>query len=423
MTRERLDERGQQSFDAIQADIRAGRMLAGLYGPVGIRLWSPRVSDATLQGNLYLRFDSRIGRRTYEIAVLTTARELDHQFEWTAHEPAALKAGVEPVVIETIKRRAALAALSAADRLVIQIGREVLSNRMVALETFDEALRTFGETNLVDIVSVIADYAGTAGAAERLRSAAPGRAGRLAAGPIDRPARRSVALVVLLRGVNVGGHRSFRPAALAGQLQHLGAVNIGAAGTLRDPEARRPGATARGVRPAPAVRLADCRVPRPVTLVRLLSHETFDGLSGAAHQVRFISVLSEPVRKTPPLPVHSAVRGPVAGQGPRAPGTAGARPVYRRHMKVIGYLGKLDRLFGVPVTTRNWNTLAAIAKVLDAARSAPRAGNGWHGIHRERGADGADHRSWIRMTACQGRRPLPDGRGPWRGTIAPIDIA
>jgi len=39
--------------------------------------------------------------------------------------------------------------------------------------------------------------------------------------------------------------------------------------------------------------------------------------------------------------------------------------MYRRHMKVIGYLGKIDRLFGVPVTTRNWNTMTAIAKVLE----------------------------------------------------------
>jgi len=38
--------------------------------------------------------------------------------------------------------------------------------------------------------------------------------------------------------------------------------------------------------------------------------------------------------------------------------------VYRRHMKVIGYLGALDRLFGVPVTTRNWNTMIAIARIL-----------------------------------------------------------
>ena len=39
--------------------------------------------------------------------------------------------------------------------------------------------------------------------------------------------------------------------------------------------------------------------------------------------------------------------------------------VYRRHMKAIGYLGTLDRVFGVPVTTRNWNTMTAIGKVLE----------------------------------------------------------
>lgn len=38
--------------------------------------------------------------------------------------------------------------------------------------------------------------------------------------------------------------------------------------------------------------------------------------------------------------------------------------VYRRHMKVVGYLGRVDALFGVPVTTRNWNTVAAIAKAV-----------------------------------------------------------
>jgi uncharacterized protein (DUF1697 family) len=37
---------------------------------------------------------------------------------------------------------------------------------------------------------------------------------------------------------------------------------------------------------------------------------------------------------------------------------------YRRHMKTIGYLGAIDRLFGVPVTTRNWNTITAIVRVL-----------------------------------------------------------
>src|ERR1700694_5021950 len=44
--------------------------------------------------------------------------------------------------------------------------------------------------------------------------------------------RKRVALVVLLRGINVGGHRSFRPTTLAEQLKHLDAVNIGGAGTF-----------------------------------------------------------------------------------------------------------------------------------------------------------------------------------------------
>ena len=38
--------------------------------------------------------------------------------------------------------------------------------------------------------------------------------------------------------------------------------------------------------------------------------------------------------------------------------------MYRRHMRAIDYLGKLDRLVGVPVTTRNWNTITAIARVV-----------------------------------------------------------
>jgi hypothetical protein len=38
--------------------------------------------------------------------------------------------------------------------------------------------------------------------------------------------------------------------------------------------------------------------------------------------------------------------------------------MYRRHMKTIGYLGQIDKLFGVPVTTRNWNTIVAVMRIL-----------------------------------------------------------
>jgi uncharacterized protein (DUF1697 family) len=44
---------------------------------------------------------------------------------------------------------------------------------------------------------------------------------------------------------------------------------------------------------------------------------------------------------------------------------------YRRSMKTIGCLGTLDRVFGVPLTTRNWTTIRAIAKVLTDQRAKP----------------------------------------------------
>ena len=79
--------------------------------------------------------------------------------------------------------------------------------------------------------------------------------------------------------------------------------------------------------------------------------------------VHFVSVLSQRPRLTPSLPM----RFPSNGQWLMKILTRRGRFViemYRRHMKVIGLLGALDRLYGVSVTTRNWNTIVAIAAVL-----------------------------------------------------------
>ena len=171
-----------------------------------------------------------------------------------------------------------------------------------------------------------------------------------------------MAQVVLLRGVNVGGHRTFRPALLAKQLHHLGAVNIGAAGTF---VIRRPISRAQ-LRLEFARRLpfdAEIMICQSRQLVGLLSHTCFDEHPPDPDIVRFVSVLSRPSRAAPKLPLILPSRGTWLLQVLACDGRI-VVGVYRRHMKVIGYLGRLDRLFGVPVTTRNWNTIAAIAKVL-----------------------------------------------------------
>jgi len=79
--------------------------------------------------------------------------------------------------------------------------------------------------------------------------------------------------------------------------------------------------------------------------------------------VRFVTVLSGRPRSTSSLPMRFPPDGAWLMQI-LARDRQFVVGMYRRHMKVIGYLGKIDRLFGVPVTTRNWNTMTAIAKIL-----------------------------------------------------------
>jgi hypothetical protein len=171
-----------------------------------------------------------------------------------------------------------------------------------------------------------------------------------------------VALVVFLRGLNVGGHRAFRPTRLAGQLRHLDAVNIGAAGTF---VIRRPVTRAR-LRVEIARRLpfdAEIMICDGHDILRLLAGGCFARYPVRPGIVRFVSVLSRRARLAPPLPLQLPSRGKwllkILARDDRF-----VLGLYRRHMKVIGYLGALDRIFGVPVTTRSWTTISTIAKVL-----------------------------------------------------------
>jgi uncharacterized protein (DUF1697 family) len=176
-----------------------------------------------------------------------------------------------------------------------------------------------------------------------------------------------VALVVLLRGVNVGGHRTFRPTTLAKQLKHLDAVNIGAAGTF---VIRRPVSTAR-LRAELARRLpfdTEIMICQGREIVRLMSQNHFADQPVRPDIVRFVSVLSTGPRSAPSTPMRFPASGTwllkILARDHRF-----VFGVYRRHMKVISYLGTFDRLFGVPATTRNWNTIMAIARVLGHGRT------------------------------------------------------
>jgi 4-carboxymuconolactone decarboxylase len=158
--REELGPDAQLVYDSL-ADPR-GASLRGLRGPGGILLHSPELARHTRPLNHHLRHEAGLGGRVRELAILTTARALDSQFEWAAHEAEAVREGVSRDIIDIVKYRKSAAALDEADRIVIELGREIFTARKVAPQTYARALAQFGRRALVDLVALMGNYAGTA---------------------------------------------------------------------------------------------------------------------------------------------------------------------------------------------------------------------------------------------------------------------
>jgi len=157
--REDLDETGRKLYDRATTP---GATIAGLQGPAGVQLYSTRTAHLLTALNRYLRYEASISARVREIAILTTARELDSQFEWVAHEPQALKEGIEPNVIDIIKHRKTTSGLPEPDAMVIELGRQVWRDHKVTSELFARLKAQFGANKLIDLVLLMGNYAGTA---------------------------------------------------------------------------------------------------------------------------------------------------------------------------------------------------------------------------------------------------------------------
>jgi uncharacterized protein (DUF1697 family) len=177
-----------------------------------------------------------------------------------------------------------------------------------------------------------------------------------------------MALIVFFRGINVGGHRTFRPSILARELGAWDVVNIGAAGTL---VVRKPGSRAKF--------LAELRRKLPFEaevaycagsdLIRLAMDNPFGAEPSHPDVVRFVTILSKAGRGKASLPMALPAGGEwfvrILGSKKRL-----LFGVYRRHMKTIGYLGQIDKLFGTPATTRSWNTILSVLRILKASKPA-----------------------------------------------------
>jgi len=160
LKREELDAQGKKLYDlAVSPE---SRTLVGLRGPSGIWLHSPFLAEFLRAANRYLRFETALDRRLTELAILVTARELDNQFEWAAHEPAALREGLDPRIIDIVKHRKPVARLGKKEALIIAFGRELFRKKRLRSQTFARAVELFGRRGVLDLAALMGNYAMTA---------------------------------------------------------------------------------------------------------------------------------------------------------------------------------------------------------------------------------------------------------------------
>jgi len=156
INRAELDAEGQKALDA-----RATPPMPAP-GPGSVTVWSPRTTEGlgvigrTLgvpRGDTF-----PLGGRMYQLIVLLTAREIDQQYEWSAHEPAGLRAGLEQSVIDVVKYDRDVTGLAEKDALVIRYFRALMREHRVSSELWAAMVKEFGRQRTIDMMMLMADY-------------------------------------------------------------------------------------------------------------------------------------------------------------------------------------------------------------------------------------------------------------------------
>ena len=152
LDRNTLDEEGKKTWDYI-----AGARGMPPTGPAPVSMYSPGAAKPIHELNQYLR-KTVVGPRFFELSALIAAREFDQAYEWSGHEPAGRRAGLEQNVIDVVKFNRDVAGLPEKDATVIRLGRALLRDKKVSPALWAKTVELFGRQGAVEITAIIGDY-------------------------------------------------------------------------------------------------------------------------------------------------------------------------------------------------------------------------------------------------------------------------
>ncbi|WP_432828603.1 carboxymuconolactone decarboxylase family protein [Dactylosporangium sp. CA-092794] len=147
----------------------SGRLL----GPFGLMLIAPEVGDAVQQLGAALRFRSGLSPRVRELAILTVAVAAGCEFEWWAHEQAALAAGLTVEQLQSILDGAVPDGLSDAEREAAGVSLALSRRRRLDDAEYAAAQRTLGTATLAELTWLVGYYGTLALALEVFAPASP----------------------------------------------------------------------------------------------------------------------------------------------------------------------------------------------------------------------------------------------------------
>lgn len=153
LTRDDLDDEGKAIYDEI-----VGTGPAPKTGPVAVSLYSPQIAKSFSELNGFLRYNGDLSPRHTEVAISVAAFEIKQQYEYSAHEPAALRYGAPQAVIDTIKFDREPTGLSPEETVIIKVGRQLMREHKLDSDLYAEAVKLFGRKGFVELVTVMGDY-------------------------------------------------------------------------------------------------------------------------------------------------------------------------------------------------------------------------------------------------------------------------
>jgi 4-carboxymuconolactone decarboxylase len=128
-------------------------------GPFNVLLRSPELLSPVQKVGEYLRFRCTLDRRIAEFATLIAARQWTQNYEWSAHHPLALKAGLKPEIAQAIAEGRRPSGMAQDEEIVHELLTELFQNKSASDATYERAVKQFGEQHTVEIVTIAGYYA------------------------------------------------------------------------------------------------------------------------------------------------------------------------------------------------------------------------------------------------------------------------